>query len=200
MSEPTTLVTDYLLFVAALVFAVRLWRGFRAWSLAFVFTALASLLGGTYHGFVHVLTPFAADVTWKATVFSIGLASFFFLLGTAHALAAFAVVKLILYTSWMITHDAFVWVILDYGVTLLIIAAVQIAAWIRERAPSAPWVIGSIAVSIIGALVQASGFTLHRHFNHNDLYHVIQLVALWLLYRGGRLMMSSTSRPMTPPT
>lgn len=199
LHEPTTLATDYLLFLASLVFAIRLWRVFRPWSLAFFFTALGSLFGGTYHGFLHMLTPFAAEAIWKATVFAIGLASFFLLLGTARALTTFAVVKLIVYTSWMITHDDFLWVMLDYGATMLIIGAVQIAAWIRERAPSAPWVIGSIAVAIAGALVQASGLTLHRHFNHNDLYHVIQLVALWLLYRGG-LRMSSTSRPTTRPT
>ena len=48
--------------------------------------------------------------------------------------------------------------------------------------------IGSIIVSVIGALVQMSRLTLHEHFNHNDLYHVIQLLALWLLYRAGKLM------------
>jgi hypothetical protein len=40
--------------------------------------------------------------------------------------------------------------------------------------------------------VQMSGFALHRHFNHNDLYHVIQIVALWLLHLGG---VRWTSRP-----
>ena len=74
LHEPTTLATDYLLFLASLVFAVRLWRVFRPWSFAFFFTALGSLFGGTYHGFLHMLTPFAAEAIWKATVFAIGLA------------------------------------------------------------------------------------------------------------------------------
>ena len=42
-----------------------------------------------------------------------------------------------------------------------------------------------------GAMVQASGFRLHEHFNHNDLYHVIQMVALVLLYRGAKRLQSS---------
>jgi hypothetical protein len=33
---------------------------------------------------------------------------------------------------------------------------------------------------------QASGFALHRHFNHNDLYHVIQIAALLFCYLGVR--------------
>ena len=41
-------------------------------------------------------------------------------------------------------------------------------------------------VSVIAACVQASGFALHRHFNHNDLYHVIQIAAMVLFFIGCR--------------
>jgi hypothetical protein len=96
----------------------------------------------------------------------------------------------------MITHNNFLFVIADYGATLLLIGIAQLV----YRAPSTKWVLGGIAVSVIAALVQQSGFDLHRHFNHNDFYHVIQLVALWLLYRGGLLMNRSTAPPTTLPT
>jgi hypothetical protein len=33
---------------------------------------------------------------------------------------------------------------------------------------------------------QASGFALHQRFNHNDLYHVLQIAAMFLFYRGVR--------------
>ena len=46
------------------------------------------------------------------------------------------------------------------------------------------WMLAGVAVSVMGALVQASGFALHAHFNHNDLYHVIQIGAMFLFYRG----------------
>jgi hypothetical protein len=181
--EPMTLATDLLLTAAATVFAVRLWRVHRPWALAFLFTAAGSFFGGVHHGFAPTMTPLASLVLWKATVFSIGLASFFLLMGSGRALAVIAIVKLVVYMSWMITHNEFVYVIADYGLTLLIVGIVQLV----RRGPSTPWVIASIVVSVIGALVQQSGFALHRHFNHNDLYHMIQLVALWLLYRGGRV-------------
>lgn len=188
--EPMTLATDLMLTIAALVFAIRLWRVHRMWALAFLFTAAGSFFGGMHHGFAPHLTPIESLLLWKATVFSIGIASFFLLAGSNRRLAIVAVVKLVVYLSWMITHDDFTYVILDYGLTLLIVGMV-----VRTR-----WVIASITVSVIGALVQQSGFALHRHFNHNDLYHVIQLVALWLLYRGGMLMNPSTAPPTTPPT
>jgi hypothetical protein len=48
--------------------------------------------------------------------------------------------------------------------------------------------VSGILVSFVASLIQQSGFALHQHFNHNDIFHVIQLLALWLLYRGGRLL------------
>jgi hypothetical protein len=191
-----TLATDCLICVAAAIFAVRLWRANRPWALAFVFTSAASLFGGTYHGFAPVLVPVTVLLLWKATVFAIALASFFLLAGSGRILTIIGIVKLVLFVSWMITHNDFKFVIADYGITLLLIGIAQLV----RRQPSTKWVLDSIAVSVIAALVQQSRFDLHGHFNHNDLYHVIQLVALWLLYRGGLLMNRSTAPPTTRPT
>jgi hypothetical protein len=196
LHEPMTLATDYALTIAAAIFAARLWRVHRMWALAFLFTAAGSFFGGSYHGFVTSVTPLTAVALWKATVFSIGIASFFLLAGSARVLVPVAIVKLVLYTSWMIVHNDFVWVIADYGVTLVLVAIVQLVR--RER--SMPWVLSSIAFSVVAALVQMSRFAPHPRFNHNDLYHLIQLIALWLLYRGGRLMNRSTAPPTSQPT
>ncbi|HYH06958.1 MAG TPA: hypothetical protein VEK11_07835 [Thermoanaerobaculia bacterium] len=173
--EPMTLATDYLLTIAAAIFAWRLWRVNRLWALAFLFTAFGSFFGGTYHGL------WQSAFLWKPTVMSIGLASFFLL---AAYFPRIAMIKLVAYMSWMIFHDDFVWVIADYGLTLLLVGAMQLV----RRGPATRWILGSIVLSILGALVQMSRFSLHRHFNFNDLYHVIQLVALWMLYRGGLLV------------
>ena len=196
VAEPMTLITDLLLTIAALVFAARLWRVHRMWALAFLFTAAGSFFGGMHHGFAPSMAPIAALLLWKATLFSIGIASFFLLAGSGRAWTIVAIVKLVIYMSWMIVHNDFVWVIADYGLTLLLIGIAQLA----RRGPSTPWVIGSIVVSVIAALVQQSRFALHRHFNHNDLYHLTQMVALWLLYRCGRVMSSSTAPPTNRPT
>ena len=44
--------------------------------------------------------------------------------------------------------------------------------------------LAGVAVSILAGLAQASGFALHAHFNHNDLYHVIQTAAMLAFYKG----------------
>jgi hypothetical protein len=77
----------------------------------------------------------------------------------------------------MLFHDEFVWVVADTGSALAIVAALHL--WKYDG-----WMLAGVAVSVAAALVQASGFALHRHFNHNDLYHVIQAGAMLLFYRG----------------
>ena len=50
------------------------------------------------------------------------------------------------------------------------------------------WLIAGVLVSLVAGIVQARRLALHRHFNHNDLYHVIQMAALYAFYRGGALL------------
>jgi hypothetical protein len=86
------------------------------------------------------------------------------------------------YASWMITHDSFLWVILDYGISLIIVLSLQLVGWVRDNTASAPWIVGSVVVSVIAAAVQQAPIRWH-----NDIYHVVQLFALWLLFRGAML-------------
>ncbi|MFA5516389.1 MAG: hypothetical protein WDA20_08890, partial [Desulfuromonadales bacterium] len=57
-----------------------------------------------------------------------------------------------------------------------------------RRRPAAGWIAGGILVSFVAAGVQATRLAPHPFFNHNDLYHIIQIGAFYLLYRGGRLL------------
>lgn len=191
MAEPTTALTDFLMAAVAVVLAIRI-GGF--WRYAFLFTASAALFGGIYHSHQSV-------AVWKITVLSVGLATFFLIGAAANAtltrraariLMALALVQLITYSVWMMSHDEFIYVIADYGTGLLCTAVLYLIAY-RAMPSASKQILGSIAVSAVGAYVQASGLSLHRHFNHNDLYHVIQIVALLLLYRGARASAISRS-------
>jgi hypothetical protein len=181
-----TVLTDYALGGVAAWLSVLLFRNpqtsRRLWALAFAALAAAAFLGGTWHGFVQ------SALLWKATTLSAGVASFGMVAGSSYAvfpppLRAFvltaALAKLVVYSVWMLGHDAFIYVVIDTGIAFLIVAAIHLWKW------NGP-ILAGVAVSIAGALVQASGFKLHEHFNHNDLYHVIQIAAVVLLYRGAR--------------
>lgn len=174
MSDPIAFVSNTALGLVALVFAARLWRVQRMWALAFLFTAAAAVIGGVYHGYGD-----RADGLWKAAVMCVGIASFFLLAGTHRKLAIVATVKLVVYLTWMTVHDDFIYVVADYGITLILAGIVH---------PAKKWVWGSIAVSVLGAVVQQMRVTVHPYwFDYNDIYHVIQMIALWLLYRAATL-------------
>ena len=180
MNEPTTVLTDYALAAVSGFLGFRLIGYSKLWALAFLALALGALLGGTWHGF------WQNDVLWKATTLTVGVASFGMVAGSSNAvttgnvrtaLIAFAALKLLAYAFWMLYHDDFIWVVADTGTALLIVALLHL--WRFNG-----WMLAGVAVSVLAGLVQASGFALHAHFNHNDLYHVIQAGAMLLFYRG----------------
>ncbi|MCG8603552.1 hypothetical protein MJD09_00945, partial [bacterium] len=204
-TEPTTMLTDYLLAFFILVLSGRLFkrnesdrqRSIQFWNFAFIATALGAIMGGTSHGFALYLNAFFQAFIWKATIYAIGFASFFMLSGTVIAsvknparrwLLLLATVQLAVYCIWMLTHEDFKYVIYDYVPAMLIVVALQIFAYWQTKSKSAKWIISGIIVSFAAAGIQQSGFTLHQHFNHNDLYHVIQMGGMYLFYRGVSLL------------
>ncbi len=182
ISEPMTLATDYLLGGVSAWMAFKVFRIAPFWALGIAALSIAAFLGGTWHGFAQ------SDALWKATVLAAGAASSGMLAGSAVAttsgaaralLLGLAALKLAVYWAWMIGHGEFIWVVADTAVTLAVIAALYL--WRFNG-----WMLAGVAVSLAAGAAQASGFALHRHFNHNDLYHVIQIAALAFFYRGIR--------------
>lgn len=193
ISEPMTLATDYVLAAAAAIIAGRVLAtaggeyARRWWGIAFIALALGAALGGTHHGF-------RLEALWKPTVLVLGVASAGMVAGSAVATAprtwrialiALAAAKLALYWLWVWRDDRFIWVVADTGSAFALVALLHLLAW---RRPGSRWIVAGVAVSIAAAVVQASGVDLHRHFNHNDLYHLVQLGALLAYYRGVRVL------------
>jgi len=183
-----TLLTDYLLGGVAAWLTVLLLRNSQSqksrkfWAAAFAALALGAFLGGTWHGFLQ------NPLLWKATLLTVGVASFAMVTGSAFAAVSGAVRnvligvaggKLLAYAGWMLRHDEFIYLVIDTGIAFAVVAALHL--WRFNG-----WILAGTAVSVAAGLVQASGFALHAHFNHNDLYHVIQIAAMALFYRGAR--------------
>lgn len=200
IAEPMTLLTDYALagvtgWLGWLLFRAREGQAARSsWALAFAALTVAAALGGTYHGFAPRLSEGTLLLLWKATVLAAGIASFAMLAGSTIAattgsvrrvLLALAAAKLALYSGWMLAHSEFIYVIADTGISMAAIAVLHGGSALRNDDRASRWVLGGVGVSVLAAGVQASGFALHRHFNHNDLYHVIQIAAMVLFYIGG---------------
>jgi Family of unknown function (DUF6962) len=204
ISEPVTLVTDYLLAVECLIFGVLLFwkakneRPILFWSISFFTIALAAATGGTYHGFVQSLSVPVSSTLWKITLYSIGVSTFCMLSGMILAalkgkvrtvLLILAAIQFLGFVILIGRSYEYKYVIHDYVPAMAVIVALCI---LRLNKPYAIWIIAGILISFAAAGIQLSGFTLHRNFNHNDLYHVVQMIAMYLLYKGGSLLGNNT--------
>jgi hypothetical protein len=206
ITEPATLATDYLLalFTAwlgrRLLLASRIaeWNGLieaagaqHWWSVAFVATAVAGAAGGTVHGFEQMMARPLTNLLWIATLESLIVAAFavvsaaIIMIGwgrTATFATTFAAaVAFGSYGLWVVKHPAFASAIAAYGVALAVLLAVRLR--VRPLDRGGRFLIAGIVISVIAAAIQQSGWSLHPKFNHNDLYHVVQAVGVWLLYR-----------------
>jgi len=201
ISQPLTLATDYALGLTALAAAVLLARKrqdprslpARLWAAGFASLAAAAFLGGTWHGFAPRLPEIAAEAIWKATLAATGLASFLLVAGTARgsvgrrpaaAITALAAAKLAAFLAWAGFHDEYEGVVVDTGVAMAAILVLQLVARVRRGARSAPWIAAGILVSVAAAGIEAAGVSPGGPFTHDDLYHLVQIGGVLLLYRG----------------
>lgn len=68
------------------------------------------------------------------------------------------------------------------GTTAFVTAAIH-SAHVRRVDGTVTWLAAAIGVTIVGLLVQQSDFPRTATFNHNDAYHLIQIVGLSLFFR-----------------
>jgi hypothetical protein len=91
---------------------------------------------------------------------------------------------LVVYLVAVTRNDNFKTVVRFYTPAMTLVLLLMLYSWLRFQGAGTGWIITSILVAFSGAIVQQSGFALHKHFNHNDIYHVIQMGGMYLMYRG----------------
>lgn len=206
--EPMTTFTDYVVGAVAIWFAVQLifsddhrqHQSRRLWGVAFAFIGAGAMLGGTSHGFADYFSDAAMTLIWTCTLLAIGMSMAFAVAGTIQPSVSRRTWRLLLHSANLsvfllfairVLHDnSYLSAIVMTVCSLGAIALLQGANWIIKRTASAKWIVSGIVVSFIAAAVQRSGMDLHAHFNHNDLYHTIQLLGLYLLHRGAALLVA----------
>ena len=203
-SEPSNVVSNLVLAAGAVVLAVRLGDAGGGAGVALVACALAligvaAVLGAMVHGLTRQLGERRWRALWRLTLWVAALVNATLLAGIViaelrgpamTALVAVALVKLVVAARHAARDGDFRWVVLDSGLSLAVVAALAAVAWLERSAtaPAAPWLLGAVVVSVAAGLVQRGARAPHRHLTCNDLYHLGQLVAVYLLYRGGLLL------------
>jgi len=205
LTEPTTLITDYVLGAVSMFLGSRLiifgldrrQRSVLFWGIAFVATAMAALVGGTYHGFLGQLGSSGQFVLWKLTMLFAGAMSFSMLtgslLGTVNPslwpwVIALTVSKFVVFLIFVTKTDNFLVVIMDYLPAMVGVLICHLIQAYKSPSPSHLWISCGVLISVFGAWLQQENVGLSPNFNHNDLYHVIQTVGMVAFFKGAALL------------
>jgi len=205
ITEPMTVFTNVVLGLIAMWLAARLGYGSAAegkgagfaLALALGATAVSAFLGAIAHGADPRADAAVRQRFWRLTLYATGVigattvasVAFFAVRGPARtAVLIVAGLKLLAYWVSVTRRPEFRLAAADNAgaLAVLFVAAVYVG-W-RFASPASPWLVVGVLVSLAGGVIQVRRIGVHRYFNHNDVYHVIQVIALFLFYRGGVLL------------
>jgi hypothetical protein len=210
VTEPDVTLTDYGLFAECAAFAWLIARRpaalavLRRWMvLFFVFTAVAALVGGTVHGFFTGQIGSTGRVLWKVSMLAIGATALAVWAIGAHLMFSPRGAQRVVAIAWALTSayaativwisDAFWVAVAGYLPAAVFLFVGFLRAALGRRVSWARLGAWALVLSFGAAAIQQSRVSLHPvYFNHNALYHLVQAVALALLFVAYRGLLAPT--------
>jgi hypothetical protein len=204
VTEPDVTFTDYGLALECAVFTYLLYRRghpdqpLRAWfAVFFGAVGAAALAGGTVHGFFLDERTTGYTILWRATLIAIGAsalagwaigARLLFPAGVARVVSIVAATEFAAYSlAVLFINQTFRLAVMNYMPAALFLAIALGVVHARLRARPALIGLAGLGLTFAAAGVQQGGLALHPiYFNHNALYHVIQAVALFMIFAAAR--------------
>ncbi len=208
-AEVSVSVSDFLLAGFSGVLAYRLIsrptempRTRRWFAIVLGAIAVSSLLGAISHGFLPEEHGGLGALLWRGTLMLLGPAAvglcmlaclLLFRPGTVERARALALIMLGIYVGLVLFeyHEFVIALLLYLPATLMLLAGFVL----RWRQGQSFAVDGAIAMvlTLVAGLLQYLHIGIHPvYLNHNALYHVIQGIALYFLYRAGWKWISAT--------
>jgi len=198
ITEPFTWLTNWLVAAFVLGFGHFLYRDKYAdatqkfWSFFFVFIGLASLTGGTAHGFINYV---GQNFHYAAWIFT-GLAVFAAELATIQLIENEKVksfVRLLIYaqlvvmaSSVMFLHD-FNTVRINSAVGLVgVVIPISVIHYLKYKDKRSLLIILGVLSNLIPGAIHAFKISYNQWFNFNDISHIIMIFCLFILYKGAK--------------
>ena len=212
ITEPFTWLTNWLLAAFDFYFAHMLFHSkssdkqARYWSMFFVFMGIASMTGGTAHGFINYVGNNFHLVAWILTGIAVFAAQLSALEIVKDArvyspLKWFIILELLIMTASVVIYQSFESVRINSALALVgIVLPIQIYGYkflgMRRN--------GIIAIGIISnvvpALIAANKYSYNRWFNFNDVSHIVMIVCFYIIYLGAKQIAIKNPLPPVKPT
>jgi len=208
-TERTTAATDAVLALAAAAAILVLRRttppsfGRAVWQAALVALALASVLGAVAHGLE--LPSATRELLWQPLYLALGVTMALFVVGAVRdwrgdaagrrVLVPMLALAVVFYGITRLTGGSFLAFVVYEAAALLFSLGVYLRLAVGPARAGAAPMAAALAVSLAAGVVQASGVGPVRlvwDFDHNGVFHLVQLVGLALLLTGLRQRLAST--------
>jgi hypothetical protein len=70
------------------------------------------------------------------------------------------------------------------------------AAYVQRKDGTVQWLVAGVAATLVGAAVQRLRLSLSQSLDHNGVYHLIQILGLYLFYRCARTVHDRPGLPL----
>jgi hypothetical protein len=204
-TEQTTAVTDVFLAMMALIVSIIVYhighlrdmKKALIWTWAFSLLAVAAIFGAAAHGFQ--MTERTNFILWQPINLSLGLTVALFSAGVVYDLKGFELPRVIIpafiltglgfYFMTILFPGAFIVFILYEAVAMLFALVAYLTLSFRKKNSAYWFMAAGILISIIASGIQATNsirFTLVWEFDHNGIFHLVQMIGLVFLLLGLR--------------
>lgn len=210
--ERVTAVTDLLL--SALVIAGIVWLARntmpsgarRLWFGGLFAFAAAGVLGFVVHWFP--LPPATRTLLWQPLYLTLGTALALMMAGGIadwrgypagrKALPFFLLLALAFYLATRASGGKFIVFVAFQALAILVLLAVYGRLWMAERIRGSGWMFAGFVLSLLAGMAQAmKSIELHLvwTFDHNGIYHLVQMAGVICLCAGLRWLLGTAPDP-----
>jgi hypothetical protein len=206
-AEQTTATTDIILAIVAfggilflrwdLPTGSELWK-INIWSAAIGLIGMAAALGAWAHGLV--VSRSVHDRIWQLLNLSLALAVSLFVVGVVYDLWGLAacitilpvmlIAALTFFVATLVFPGIFFIFIVYEGLALILAFGAYVYLTVRGELSGTIFMAAGILISIMAAAIQANksiSVSIIWQFDHNGIYHIVQIFGLLLLIYGIRL-------------
>jgi hypothetical protein len=212
VTEPDVTLTDYGLALECAVFALLVYRKataqpqLRTWfALFFASIGVAALAGGTVHGFFLESRTTGYRVLWPTAMIALGGAALStwaigariqFSSRVARLITLGAILVYVVYCALVLfVTQSFALAVGHYLPGVCFLVVVCSLAYQRSRARPVGLALFGLLLTLAASGLQQARLGFHPvYFNHNALYHVLEAVALYLIFCGARWFLATPPR------
>ena len=164
----------------------------KYWSFFFAFIGIASMTGGTAHGFINYVGinfHYAAWIFTGIAVFAAQLSALEVIKNTRvnQPLKLLVITELLVMIAAIVFYENFDTVRINSAFGLIgIVLPIQLYGYKRLKMKRNGIIALGIVSNVAPALIHAGRFSYSRWFNFNDLSHIVMIGCFYIIYLGAK--------------